>query len=60
MLISSFASPFRGAGLVLALVLLGPVAAASAQGYIDQEAVADLLNLRAETLDDIPEVFYEY
>ncbi len=45
---------------MLVLVLLGPVAAASAQGYIDQEAVADLLNRRAETLDDIPEVFYEY
>ena len=60
MLIPSFASPFRGAGLVLVLVLLGPVAAASAQGYIDQEAVAELLNRRAETLDDIPEVFYEY
>ena len=60
MQISSFASPFRGAGLVLILILLGPIAVASAQGYIDQEAVADLLNRRAETLDDIPEVFYEY
>ncbi len=29
-------------------------------GYIDQDAVAGLLNLRAESLEDIPEVFYEY
>ena len=60
MRISSFAALTRSAGLVLMLVLLGPVATASAQGYIDQEAVAELLNRRAETLDDIPEVFYEY
>ena len=37
MRISSFAS--LTAGLVLVLFLLGPVAAASAQGYIDQVAV---------------------
>lgn len=60
MRISSFASHLRKAGLVLVLVLLGPVAVASAQGYINQDAVAELLNRRAETLDDIPEVFYEY
>ncbi len=37
------------------------IASAAAQGgYIDQEAVAELLNLRAQSLDDIPEVFYEY
>ncbi len=29
-------------------------------GYIDQDAVAGVLNLRAESLEDIPEVFYEY
>ena len=29
-------------------------------GYIDQDAVAGLLNLRAESLENIPEVFYEY
>ncbi len=29
-------------------------------GYIDQDAVAGLLNLRAASLEDIPEVFYEY
>ena len=35
-------------------------ASAQSSGYIDQEAVADLLNLRFESLEDIPEVFYEY
>ncbi|NBC18148.1 MAG: L,D-transpeptidase family protein [Bacteroidetes bacterium] len=31
-----------------------------AQSYINQTAVADILNRRAETLDDIPEVYYNY
>ena len=48
--------------MVFVLVLLGPVLSVAAQGggYIDQEAVADLLNRRAESLDDIPEVYYQY
>jgi len=47
------------------LILLGithiPIATVLAQGgYIDQEAVVEILNLRAEKLGDIPEVFYDY
>ena len=59
---SSFASSIQRISLVFVLVLLSPTLSAAAQGggYIDQDAVADLLNRRAETLDDIPEVFYEY
>ncbi len=48
-----------GASLVLGLSFYHSAAAQSG-GYIDQEAVADLLNLRFESLEDIPEVFYEY
>ena len=38
---------------------MAPLAAAQS-GYIDQDAVADLLNLRFETIDHIPDVFYKY
>ena len=37
-----------------------PAAYAQSGGYIDQDAVADLLNLRFESLEHIPEVFYRY
>lgn len=47
------------ATLLCAALLAAPPASGQG-GYIDQDAVADLLNLRAESLDDIPEVFYEY
>ncbi len=58
----SFTSLTQRIGLVLAVLLLSPLYTAYAQGggFIDQEVVADLLNVRAETLDDIPEVYYEY
>ncbi|MDE2729860.1 MAG: L,D-transpeptidase [Bacteroidota bacterium] len=36
------------------------VAQAQRASYIDQEAVADLLNLRFESLEAVPEVHYEY
>ncbi len=41
------------------ITLMAPLAAAQS-GYIDQDAVADLLNLRFETIDHIPDVFYKY
>jgi hypothetical protein len=33
---------------------------AAAQSYINQSALEDILTRRAETLEDIPEVYYEY
>ncbi len=48
-------------GAILALAAILPAVAAFGQGgYIDQESVAELLNRRARTLDEIPDVFYEY
>ena len=44
--------------LVLGLLILTPTA--SAQGYIDQIAVAHLLNRRADSLAAVPEVAYDY
>ena len=44
---------------VLLLVCALPVQA-SAQGYFDQNELEDLLSVRAENLDALPEVFYEY
>ncbi len=44
--------------LVLGLLILTPTA--SAQGYIDQIAVAHLLNRRADSLAAVPEVAYNY
>ena len=44
-----------------AIAMLLPAAAAFGQGgFIDQEAVAELLNRRANALDAIPDVFYDY
>lgn len=60
MRISSSYTLIRTASLLLAaLFVFSALRTANAQ-YINQEAVEDLLNRRAETLDDIPEVFYEY
>ena len=44
--------------LGLGLLILSPMA--SAQGYIDQIAVAHLLNRRADSLTAVPEVAYDY
>ena len=46
--------------LAAVLLLAALAAPAAAQGYIDQTKVEELLNRRAESLDDLPEVFYEY
>lgn len=52
--------------LPLFAVMIGLAAAfgqavqAQGGGYIDQEAVADLLNLRFESLEAVPEIHYEY
>lgn len=48
----------RWAGLFGCLFLAAPAAGQAA--YIDQDAVAALLNRRAASLDDIPDVAYEY
>ena len=45
---------------VLWILMTVPSVYAQSGGYIDQEAVADLLNLRFETIDHVPEVFYRY
>ena len=49
----------KTATILVAFIL--PATSSLAQGgYIDQDAVEGLLNLRAENLGDVPEVFYEY
>lgn len=47
---------------LLLLLVLGALLArdAQAQSYIDQTEVEELLGVRAEHLDDIPEVYYDY
>ncbi|MCY3594179.1 MAG: L,D-transpeptidase [Bacteroidetes bacterium] len=45
---------------LLWISFLAPLAYAQGGGYIDQDAVADLLDLRFESLDHVPEVFYKY
>ncbi|MCY4172447.1 MAG: L,D-transpeptidase [Bacteroidetes bacterium] len=45
---------------ILWLMMIAPLASAQSGGYIDQDAVADILNLRFETVDHIPDVFYKY
>ena len=42
------------------LALAAPAVHAQSGGFIDQDAVADLLDLRFESLDHVPEVFYRY
>lgn len=49
-----------GAVISLALLLLWCAPPAQGQSYINQEAVEDLLNRRAESLDALPEVYYDY
>ena len=41
-------------------LLIGSAFAQAGGGYIDQDAVADMLNLRFSSLEHIPEVYYEY
>ena len=43
-----------------ALIVLMSLDAQAQNGYIDQDAVAELLNHRAESLDHIPQAYYEY
>jgi len=52
----------RATVLLLGLLALtmGGAAPAAAQGYFDQYALADILSRRADNLDDLPEVYYEY
>lgn len=47
-----------GLGL-LALGLAAP-APVAAQGYFNQYAIEDILTRRADNIDDLPEVYYEY
>ena len=53
---------FRSLLLGIGLLLVGALSAApaAAQGYFDQYALEDLLSTRAEELNDLPEVYYEY
>ena len=52
---------FRFLSLVMMLTLAGTGAGlATAQSYINQSALEDILTIRAERLEDIPEVYYEY
>ncbi|HEX7069838.1 MAG TPA: L,D-transpeptidase [Rhodothermales bacterium] len=50
---------FAGRVGLLAFMLAGAVPA-FAQSYINQSALEDILTRRAESLEDIPEVYYEY
>jgi len=45
---------------LLGMFILTPAVFAQSGGYIDQDAVADLLDFRFESLDHVPEVFYRY
>ena len=45
---------------VLACAALLAPSAALAQGYFDQYEIEDLLTRRADNLDNLPEVYYEY
>jgi len=51
----------RGLAVALGLCLWATLAPAStAQGYFDQYELEDILGRRAESLDALPEVYYEY
>jgi hypothetical protein len=53
----------RALGLLLSALFLGTLwvpPTASAQGYFDQYEIEDLLTRRADDLDGLPEVYYEY
>lgn len=54
----SLRSLLLGTGLLFVAALAA--APAAAQGYFDQYAIEDLLSTRAEDLNDLPEVYYEY
>jgi hypothetical protein len=54
----SLRSVLVGIGM-LGLLLLG-AAPAAAQGYFDQYAIEEILATRAEHLNDLPDVYYEY
>jgi hypothetical protein len=60
MRLSTKISLLFGTCALLVLGLFGTMHTATAQGYINQTVVEDMLNHRAESLDDIPEVYYEY
>jgi hypothetical protein len=47
-------------GLLLAGLALGHATPAAAQGYFDQYAIEDILSVRADDLNDLPDVYYEY
>ncbi|MCY4159340.1 MAG: L,D-transpeptidase [Bacteroidetes bacterium] len=40
--------------------ILAPAVVAQSGGYINQDAVADMLDMRFESIDHVPEVFYRY
>lgn len=42
------------------IFVFAPAASGQSGGYIDQDAVATLLDLRFKSLDHVPEVFYSY
>lgn len=54
----SFRSFFLGVGLLCVSALCA--APAAGQAYFDQYALEDLLSTRADDLNDLPEVYYEY
>jgi len=47
-------------GTLLAGLVLGVPSSATAQGYFDQYAIEDILSVRADELNDLPDVYYEY
>lgn len=46
--------------LLTAIGALVPSAPTAAQGYFDQYAIEDILSTRAEALNNLPDVYYEY
>ena len=42
------------------VIVFVPITNAQSGGYIDQEVIADLLDLRFQSIDHVPEVFYTY
>ena len=51
---------FLLAGTLLAGLALVVPSLASAQGYFDQYAIEDILSVRVDELNDLPDVYYEY
>lgn len=52
--------PFHISGLLALAVATFGIHPAFGQSYINQSALQDILTVRAERLEDIPEVYYEY